>query len=690
MPPAAISRSSTYFPKICGNIANLERSALPAALLGALIFGGCAPLEPVVIEVPVQANLLDSCPESDGGLTLSLTALGPFRAAPAQNVTLDASGSALGFPAETQGVEALLGNGYRGYTDRRTEAGIDVLLWPRQRVCELGDVASPGSNGYPGPEGGQALGYSPELGSVFVAGEDIDSGRSQNGLVFDANTGFVRVQPPESPLLGQRAYATVTPFDGGFLVAGGENPTTGEDSFERERWQNAYTYSPETGTTGDVIDLNWDRTRHAALPLPSGATLLVGGLGNDELVLQLEAVHEAVNQRPPQASTIGLPSLSVGRLDPVVLRLDDGRILVGGGSSLLGIGIRAVEWFSADATRKIAELNLSPLPDRVLSALPGGGALTVARCGSRDPADCERPLEAAWITGDDPPPAPTPVVIPDTTECVTGGNVLVPLLVPGSDGAPWLIATSAQQDGDVLSYVGTPACVFRFEAWPRSGDPAQSGPRFEGPFGTLDPPPDPRVSPLAIGPDHFAWVTTTGDGGLWGARFGARGPLSQDPKPLVDASACGADPTCFKPAHLAPDRPIPSDAAAPPLYDASGLALTTSDPPLAFWVTDTRYEDATVTITLAAGSTHAPELLFGAVVLGGEGCAWPPFDPAESMTLSAARRGSQTTLRAGPASVTCEVGPGALALGLRASASGDCSAQRPCESRLLALRVERD
>jgi len=155
MPPAAISRSSTYFPKICGNIPNVEGSALPGALLGALLGLACAPLEPVVTEVSVRANQLEGCPPPSGTeLTLSLTPLGPFRAVPAQQVSLHARDAQLQFPSETQGVEARAPYGqlgFIGYTERRASTGIDVLLWGGG-ACPLRDTTSVIM--YPGVGGG--------------------------------------------------------------------------------------------------------------------------------------------------------------------------------------------------------------------------------------------------------------------------------------------------------------------------------------------------------------------------------------------------------------------------------------------------------------------------------------------------------------------------------------------------------
>ncbi|HEY3496379.1 MAG TPA: hypothetical protein VGK73_16885, partial [Polyangiaceae bacterium] len=357
MPPAAISRSSTYFPKICGNIPNEEGSALSAALLLTLGLFSCGPLDPVVTEVPVRSHEFATADcrisrDSGTALSLELAALGPFRpgAADSKIVKLNATNEPLGFSPETRGVAAVLSTpdrgGYFGYTGLRTPQGIDVLLWP-DHACVL-----QASAGYPGTAAGPALGFSPEIEAVLVLGEDATD-NDPNALLFHTNTASV-----ELPLHDDRAYATVTPFAGGFLIAGGENPSGGEGVEDRERLPNAYPYSPGTGE-GEAVTLTWDRTRHGALTLADGATVLIGGYAQTGLVRQFEAIY-------PESSTSktqGLASLTVGRLEPVVTRLTDGRILVGGGSLLLGSPVGTVEWFSADATQKLAELALPGAPN---------------------------------------------------------------------------------------------------------------------------------------------------------------------------------------------------------------------------------------------------------------------------------------------------------------------------------------
>src|SRR3954463_10020718 len=103
MPPAAISRSSTYLPKICGNIATLHVSAAVAAWL----LSGCSAPEPQKIELPLRVHSLASCP-TPAPAQLDLGALGDFPTSNGTSVTLPLSAQTveLGFPSRTLAVEA--------------------------------------------------------------------------------------------------------------------------------------------------------------------------------------------------------------------------------------------------------------------------------------------------------------------------------------------------------------------------------------------------------------------------------------------------------------------------------------------------------------------------------------------------------------------------------------------------------
>jgi hypothetical protein len=705
MPPAAISRSSTYFPKICGNIAANYRSAFLAVLLG---LPGCSETTASVTTVSIGAHELSACPIPERGPTdpspfrLTLTALGPFPASGfdvERDINLNRAGQELPFNTATVGVDALAndapvdsGGAFIGHSERRDDDHIDVLLWPEAQACS---VLTPDA-GYPGANAGQALGFSAHAGVALVAGEDADDQRSGSTLEFDTDTGAATVVPREHGTLRvSRAFATITEFGDGLLVAGGTDPFAAAASEDASR--SAEIYQPVNGGFDPTLIELWSRrTRHAALTLPAtGETLLVGGIAPDsassgpgQLIRQLEAVSPSTLS----SSISGLATLELGRVDPVALVLENGLLLVGGGYATSsdpdaprGTPIGEVEVFSPGATSHAFRPELPARAERTFAALPGGGALSVASCyqeASPQRADCtcilpdgtaceannddQAWLDAWWI---DPDGVPSPVAFAPggvLTPCPTS---LHPLLVAGSDGAPWLISTRDD---------GTPACLWRFEAWPEhlaasanDTDPATE-PRFVMTTLTLEPSPDARSLPLAFGPDAFLWVGP--DGGLYGARFGQRGPLTRDLSLLLNPPG-----SPFRPAHLVPDRDprrsTTSDGEPAVVFHAGpgSLTLSPADPSVTVWAADTLYDGATISIAVeppdAAAPATLPAVVFASVTGALAVCAWNPVESAITtpITITASRANSRVTLSAPNApDATCEVPTGPLAIGVRA------------------------
>src|SRR5688572_33412840 len=111
MPPAAISRSSTYLPKICGNMRLWYGTA--AASLAPL--AGC---DSGAQRVEIVAHYVPACaPEADSSsVQMELIALGDFERSN-DNVSILSSAALeqeLALPAETRSVE-LSTLGDRGY-----------------------------------------------------------------------------------------------------------------------------------------------------------------------------------------------------------------------------------------------------------------------------------------------------------------------------------------------------------------------------------------------------------------------------------------------------------------------------------------------------------------------------------------------------------------------------------------------
>lgn len=567
--------------------------------------------------------------------SLELSALGDFEPSneSAEVLPADRAGAALRFPAETQAVQARLAAGYAGYAERRGDAALDVLLWPERATARLARAD------YPGPGGGQALGFATSSGTLLVAGGDDarDSESLVGTLRFSASTGAATRGGVGGGGLSQpRAFATATPFGDGFVVAGGQEPVDGVPESELE----LYATAELVGEPGEPVPLQYTRTHHAALALADGRTLLVGGrtkVGSVSIAqYQLEIVD-------PEARRASIGDSIAPRIDPVAVPLSDGRIFVGGGT-LLGGSLSAPvgEWLTAEARRDSTRLSAEVPPrfDRSFVATPGGGVLAVGGCEDRpassdaDAAACRvcragcPPLEgwdAWWVDADG---AATPVSL-------EGISAPRPVLFPGTDGSPWLVAAEP----------GSPEIprLFRFDPWGARFEPAEVPSELRLPRAGFPA--------LSLAPDTFVWVD---DDELLGLRLGARSRFTRDVALVL--SSAPDDPQ--RPAHLVPTRALDERTA----YDG---ALTLADPNLAVLVADTDYAD--VTVKLSVRGDALPRVQLGPTALGGDDCPWPDGEArgGDADLPTVVRRGGRAQLRFhGARSATCAVGDGRLTVAL--------------------------
>jgi hypothetical protein len=638
-------------------MAYLYRSAFPTFLLiaGAPVTG-CGPLEPRVETFAIRAHSLDASRCAvDTNPDVTLQALGPFPVSnlATERLRFDTGQRTLAFPVEALGVDAVATDGestWLGYTDRRTERGIDVLLWREGLGCELygGGEPPPDPGSYPGPNGGQAMGYSPETGVLLVAGSDSTRGAAGGSLFFESDTG--RSGLIEKLTFRQaRAFATITPFGSQLLLAGGESPLDTDFVYDRVTLQSAAVYDAALGGfEADLMELEFARTRHAAVVMSGGETLLVGGgrtRGDGSMVLVTQ--FEVVSPETRRSTISGVVGLANGRLHPTALLLDNGNLLVGGGFDVNKQPVSSVEWFSSDGSCALSpstnectsdppNVRLTPRHHRAFVALPGGGALTVGGC---EPATEQTDIcrtacgenfgcpatapDASWIA---PNGVVTPVEFERNEECDPFSPERV-LLAPGSDGSPWLLA----YDEDV-----NPSCraVYRFNPWGEN-------PTFEWiETGRFDPSPwpDPQTPLTSLGPDAFVWLTEGDPPLLVGTRAGVRGPLSQYESSLLNALS--DDPQ--RPVHLAPDRPPEAAPEPQALFRGSRLILEFPDQPnepvVTVHVTDTSYDD--VLVSIGFSGQGPPVLVLGSYEVGGRDCDWPdsPVSP-----LLVVRRGREVT-----------------------------------------------
>jgi hypothetical protein len=608
--------------------------------------------------LPVRVHTLKSrgcdLPSELARTTLQLQALGDFAASndSAEFLRLDQAGAVLKFPVATQAAVARVGDDSRAFTGygERSGSGLDLLLWPELSSCQI--WRRDGTHGYPGRHGGQALGYSRQSGVVLVTGGDdpLVSDAIVGALSFDVATGAIKTldSSDDGVLRQPRAFATATPFGDYILVAGGEEPVFGVPAKDIEPIATAELFDPQLGRfSGEPIQLRSKRTHHAAVQLDDGRTLLVGGrsrVGTTNIAQYRLEIVDPSGRRASVADAIA------PRIDPRALRLSDGRIFVGGGVGLEGALTEPVaEWITADGRLDSTHLasEVAPRFDRAFVATVGGGALAVGGCEDRPAATAEDaaacascnhgcpPLggefDAWWIDADG---AATPVSL-------AGISAPRPILLPGSDGRPWLVAAAAT--APEISR------LFRFDPWAERFEPADVPDSVQLPRPGMP-------EPLAIDPDAFVWMDDDGTAGqLMGLRLGTRNRFTQD-LALVLLS----DPIETRPQHLVPERPIGEDVS----YDGR---LTLSGP-ITVRVADTDYGDVTLRLHVIAGPP--PVVQLGLATLGGRECPWPEgaerggdFDRPTII-----RQGNRAQLLFHGGATACPVEAGRLDLGLRAGA----------------------
>jgi len=632
------------------------------------------------ITVPLWAHSLASCPLPTPA-NLDLSALGDFAVTnrTSEYLSLDAAGTKLAFPENTLALEAsvstdLSQQSFIGYSERGV-GRFDFLLWPQGTAC---DLFRPSANdSFPGKLGGEAIGYAPSTGLVLAAGSnDANSAAIVGALTFDARTGESHlVDPSARAVLSQpRAFATVTDFSGAVLVAGGENPIHDASEPASVLRDTAEIYDPVAQSfEPDSVPLAEAVTHHAAIVLKTGETALFGGRN------QLTYASNVVQVVSP-ATRIAklLKELAAGRNSPNAIRLDDDRVLIGGGTDEDGHPVASLEWREVDAGSLPApfdgSVSLPPRFGRAFVALPGGAALAVGGCEDRPPRsgeDC-----ASWCEHGCPPtPDPTSGqsydaywLAPDGTTKQLDFPLFAPrpLLLSGSDGRPWLIATGVDADGN-----GNPRtrALYRFDPWQQRFDPIELDLGFNE---TLDPT---RI--VATGPDAFVWLGSDGSGSFTrGVRLGTRSAYASDVA-LVSLSEDFA-----RPAHLSPDH-VPS---ADVVYDAGAgtLILGQADadaPPDCVWVADAKYGDFSAKLTFTAGAM--PALSVGRTRIDLDAACAPPALTPATTELILRRAKSLVTLDAGATTTRCELADGSarIPLGLCRSSAGS--------SRVTGLAITR-
>jgi hypothetical protein len=580
----------------CGDAGGVERVAIAAHYVPA-----CAPL---AASAPTRVELV---------------ALGDFdRSNDSVSIlNSDATLAPVALPEATRAVElTTLGAGvYWGTGARTTGAVLDVLLWPQGGSCALAaSELAPGASDV-------ALGVVKRSGQVVLAGAALELAGGDGGpLVIELGSGDVHASAAPEAARRSRAGATLSAWGDGLLLAGGVDVASGTPL------ATGFVYDSETQSfEPEPIGLRAPRARHAALDLPTGDSLLIGGADAAGAALASAEVVFAERERTPAV----LPLLAEARIAPSVVPFAGGRFLVGGGYTPNGDEQRAVgsvEISSMDLSRPPqAPIELAPAAlDRAFVSLGPAGALAVGgcsvealageciACGAEGQGCVSR--DVWWIDQSGAAHALEP--LPDELA------VARPLLAAAGEGAPWLIAGSR---------------LARFDPW--QGRFVPSGPALPA-RGSAE-------QALGIGPGLFVWLSRAESTLLVsGFKHGQRDEFSQDVAPLLVSDA----------SRLIPHRPpIDPGADGALLGYALGRGLELRGSEAAVSVADTTYADVTLELTLAEGP--APLVRFEGLrgsqseseAFGAFDCPWPLFAPpsAESgeLRLGVERSADRVRLR---------------------------------------------
>lgn len=306
---------------------------LPVAGVLAL---GCAPRERTV-ETRLSLRLSDAidCRPTEPVSRIDVRALGDFPTSDgtvAELAPSDLPSVIDRFPVDTaeMTIDAQAGQSWDGGGSRLVPSGsLDgpILLLPYGRSCPVGDpeLAMPD---------GAAVTSLPDGGLLIVGGEQ---GSVAVRRMLRLAPGEQQVHDVGTGLEVTRTAATATVTGGLVVIAGGAQGTVGvaHDTYE--------VYDLQDGTVrfGEAR-LGIPRRDQGATRLPDGRVLLVGGrsdasgpaLGSAEIVDAVaDTVHEVAGQ------------LSVARVDPQVLTLDDGTVVVVGGVDGAGAFVGGTERF---------------------------------------------------------------------------------------------------------------------------------------------------------------------------------------------------------------------------------------------------------------------------------------------------------------------------------------------------------
>lgn len=436
---------------------------------------------------------------------------------------------------------------WRGTAEVPASGPINVLVWPGGETCRLSRSVEPRTDVTFGVFGHH----------LMVAGGRLE-GQVPHTFVGDLTTGIL--DRLEFGVGTRRSRATITAFGetpeqepAPALVAGGEDPDA------QTPLGSAEVYVPLPGAAGEIgdfdrvrIELAEARTKHGAVVLATGETLLVGGTGQGGSPLR---TMEIVDPKTRRNRTNGVALLAVPRTNPNVLRLASGEILVAGGVNDRGQSVATLEWFAPDASRPTKRpVDLVTGRERGFVPLEGGGALAVIA-----PSSGGSDFKTVWVISADGTVDAALPIDPATLDVVR--------LFPGTDGAPVL---------------WTGQRWLRWQPWFGAFQPISDAPA-RGPRGAAIASGDPG---LALWLDDRADdpredLVLAGQLYVRGYRFATRSRFGTVRNPLLVDGPFG----------LAPDRVTGTPGSSINFVEGRGLEL---GPGASAFVTDVTYADVTV------------------------------------------------------------------------------------------------
>jgi N-acetylneuraminic acid mutarotase len=194
--------------------------------------------------------------------------------------------------------------------------------------------------------------------------------------------------------VGRVGHAAALLDDGRVLIAGGYSASaTGEPTF----LASAELYDPATGTFSKTGSMTTARAGATMTVLRSGVVLVAGGYFLDDASSPV-ALASAELYDPARGTFKATGSLTTGRYDQTATLLEDGRVLIAGGSGSDG-GLSSAELYDpAGGTFTATGSMATDRTEHAAASLPGGWVLMVGGLDTNAPANPEE-LASAEMYG---------------------------------------------------------------------------------------------------------------------------------------------------------------------------------------------------------------------------------------------------------------------------------------------------